>query len=955
MVLIASEVHAIHRSTPFLVNLSNEPGGNSTNPGPSRQEPTRDPFESTSDLKHNGSSGRQIYYYSLSPAGNDSRTLNQITHFAGDSSNPTANVLGNVMAFDSAADILGTGSTARQIFLWYRDTGIFVQLTRGTADSMRPHIDLKGETVVFESQADLKGNGTGGIGTQIFFYDISGQRPLCDISGCHPNAKSLVQVTYQAGQSTRPFITEQNGPDDGRYILFQSDAAIVGPSNGFQQIYLYDRGDGGRITQITNGAGDSTFPGADSTAEVIAFQSEADLLGTGSVGSQVFLLDRTKGILKQITRTGSNSMEPSLSGLGSLLSFVSTGDLLGTGASGQHLFFYDPRTLHMFQVTKHAGSLTDHPKSAGEFFILFDTDEDVMNTGMSGRQVYSLNVFGRIPNSVIAKRSVPLSPQGQIQLLFGERDDHSEATITVPSSAVKLPPIPVPGFGTFCITATANGSGFLDCAGGRAGGNIVLTRDHYTNDVDPTCAVDGSCEEGRTCPGPLPHPHISACPVCIAGICNNGPNTGQPCATDAGCVQNVKCVPGGTCNGPVRTEHSGVYRAGGVQVGFPVDVGLSLDAGKDGFFCTTDDEWVFKNLPTELELTTGSATGAILDANDVIGNTMTVNDAGAGFDCWRLEQGNFEGAALVGVLPLLDIPTAAPGFSDVIVPVHLPALGGKPYVECDTLACKVLTVCLTNVDCSDGNVCNGVEACINNTCVPGTPPTCDDGDPCNGAETCHPVLGCQPGTALNCDDGAACTQDACVAGVGCTHSSIPGCCVADADCIDTNLCNGSEICASGNCISGAPMPCDDGNVCNGSETCDPTGGCQPGTAPDRFSYDGVRCAIDSIQAALDATPDQLLGGHSRVARYNRLLVSVRANFAYLVPNPRRTPLGTKLYSKIALGRLNLLSQALASSIRTGRAYPAYATPIKDLVAEAMLRLRHFRISAPQPSSVPPAD
>src|SRR5438552_298060 len=83
---------------------------------------------------------------------------------------------------------------------------------------------------------------------------------------------------------------------------------------------------------------------------------------------------------------------------------------------------------------------------------------------------------------------------------------------------------------------------------------------------------------------------------------------------------------------------------------------------------------------------------------------------------------------------------------------------------------------------------------------PGTPPTCDDGDPCNGAETCHPVLGCQPGTALNCDDGAACTQDACVAGVGCTHSSIPGCCVADADCIDTNLCNGSEICASGNCI-----------------------------------------------------------------------------------------------------------------------------------------------------------
>ena len=144
------------------------------------------------------------------------------------------------------------------------------------------------------------------------------------------------------------------------------------------------------------------------------------------------------------------------------------------------------------------------------------------------------------------------------------------------------------------------------------------------------------------------------------------------------------------------------------------------------------------------------------------------------------------------------------------------------------------------------------------------------------------------------------------------------------------------------------------NVCNGSETCDPAGGCQPGTAPDRFSYDGVRCAIDSIQAAIDATPDQLLGGHSRVARYNRLLVTVRGNFAYLVPNPRRTPLGTKLYAKTALDHLNLLYRSIAASIRNGRAYPAYATPIKDLVAEAMVRMRHFRISAPQPSSVPPA-
>src|SRR5882724_10711192 len=94
-VLVASAAYAMHRSTPFLVNLSNFPGGNSTNPGPSRLEPVRDPFESTSDLKHNGSSGQQIFLYTLSASGTDARTLTQITNFAGDSANPTASVLGN--------------------------------------------------------------------------------------------------------------------------------------------------------------------------------------------------------------------------------------------------------------------------------------------------------------------------------------------------------------------------------------------------------------------------------------------------------------------------------------------------------------------------------------------------------------------------------------------------------------------------------------------------------------------------------------------------------------------------------------------------------------------------------------------------------------------------------------------------------------------------------------------
>jgi cysteine-rich repeat protein len=54
--------------------------------------------------------------------------------------------------------------------------------------------------------------------------------------------------------------------------------------------------------------------------------------------------------------------------------------------------------------------------------------------------------------------------------------------------------------------------------------------------------------------------------------------------------------------------------------------------------------------------------------------------------------------------------------------------------------------CSTNLDCDDGNVCNGVEACMNggsvaSRCAPGTTLTCDDRSPCT-ADSCDPARGC---------------------------------------------------------------------------------------------------------------------------------------------------------------------------------------------------------------------
>jgi hypothetical protein len=44
--------------------------------------------------------------------------------------------------------------------------------------------------------------------------------------------------------------------------------------------------------------------------------------------------------------------------------------------------------------------------------------------------------------------------------------------------------------------------------------------------------------------------------------------------------------------------------------------------------------------------------------------------------------------------------------------------------------------------CSDNNVCNGVETCVDGTCPPGTPLQCADADPCT-TDSCDRRAGCQ--------------------------------------------------------------------------------------------------------------------------------------------------------------------------------------------------------------------
>jgi slime mold repeat-containing protein len=220
--------------------------------------------------------------------------------------------------------------------------------------------------------------------------------------------------------------------------------------------------------------------------------------------------------------------------------------------------------------------------------------------------------------------------------------------------------------------------------------------------------------------------------------------------------------------------------------------------------------------------------------------------------------------------------------------VHAPAADGTACPDADlcdgTELCLAgaCTVSGTPVACGDGN------SCTTDSCVPatgcnfapvadGTP--CADGDVCDGAETCSAGVCSGSGTPLRCNDGNPCTLDTCVATIGCLFPP-----VADGTaCPDGNLCNGTETCAAGRCTGvGTPLvcaddnpctndlcvatvgcvypraangtPCPNSNPCDGTETCN-AGACSPGTPlvcndDNACTRDGCNTSTGCVHTAL---------------------------------------------------------------------------------------------------------
>lgn len=181
--------------------------------------------------------------------------------------------------------------------------------------------------------------------------------------------------------------------------------------------------------------------------------------------------------------------------------------------------------------------------------------------------------------------------------------------------------------------------------------------------------------------------------------------------------------------------------------------------------------------------------------------------------------------------------------------------------------------CVTDADCSDGNVCNGIEACRAGLCVAGPTPSCDDGNLCT-ADSCDPATGCVnvPEHTV-CDDGVFCngveqcdlSTQACVSGpppslddgIACTIDACDERAGAIVHIPNHSVCNDGNLCTADTCepVLGCTHVvdhaiCYDGIFCNGEERCDPGQQvCVSGPPPSLD--DGVACTFDYCDEATD--------------------------------------------------------------------------------------------------------
>lgn len=222
--------------------------------------------------------------------------------------------------------------------------------------------------------------------------------------------------------------------------------------------------------------------------------------------------------------------------------------------------------------------------------------------------------------------------QGKLKLVIGAPDGNQEASVTIPQADIVLNPTVAGSFGSVCVYAAGDGVGVIDCDGGRAGIDSVVSKDHNTTPSSPTNSGPANgLPDDSTCTNTFVQPDGSTTRACLEGTrqCVGGTNEGALCINDGGCsggtcqLCNSSSAHPNVCNSPTETVLSNPFAAGDMQVILPLSIvvlGTNPAAfGADQLPCTSDD--VLSSTPSVVPVTLSTGVNGvnIYDASNVLG------------------------------------------------------------------------------------------------------------------------------------------------------------------------------------------------------------------------------------------------------------------------------------------------------------------------------------------------
>ncbi len=360
---------------------------------------------------------------------------------------PAIDAAGDRIAFVSNADLAGTnGDGGFEVFLWDSSTGLSQITNINSVTNLNPAINAAGTRIAFESNANPLGTNADG-NYEIFLWDSS---------------TGLSQITKTIGGNSFHASIDAAGTR----IAFESNADLVGTNGtGNGQIFLWDSSAG--FTQITNATDgrNSLSASINANGTRIAFQSEADLLGTnGDEDFEIFLWDASTG-LSQITNTAFTEINSAaaINAAGNRIAFASSANLTGGNGDGNNeLFLWDSAT-GFTQITNTTSVFSFFLPSINAIGdrIAFETGADLLGNGSSGIEVFLWDASSgltQITNSNASSFSASIDAAGtrvafgsSANLLGSNSDGNDEVFLASCAAVAAVPAVSPLGLGALTV------------------------------------------------------------------------------------------------------------------------------------------------------------------------------------------------------------------------------------------------------------------------------------------------------------------------------------------------------------------------------------------------------------------------------------------------------------------------------------------------------------------------